>query len=172
MNEWFPEQYSAAHKANLAAFYGLAHLAFENLHKLTALNLQATKAALADTQNMLLSTHQQDLFAQQSTRSAVQVERLQSYHQALYEIALTTQAELATLAGTRFEAYNQRVQALFDDATRQMPASSAAAVVALKRVMGSSHALYDSVNKSVRQAVHMAESSVEAVLPSSTSQSV
>jgi phasin family protein len=165
MNEWFPEQYPAVHKANLDTFYGFANLAFEGLQKLTALNLQAAKATLADTQAALSATDSQDLLTQQSTRSAVAAERILSYNRALYDIALTTQSGFATLAGARFEAQNQRMQALVEGVSKQVPAGSEAAVVALKKMIDSGNALYDSVNKTVRQAVNMAEGGFEAVLP-------
>lgn len=164
MNEWFPEQYAATQKANLETFYGFANLAFEGFHKLVELNLQAAKTALADTQATLLTTNPQDLLTQQSTRSAVVAERIQSYNRRLYDIALTTQTGFATIAGTRYEAHNRRMQALVEDVSKQVPVGSEAAVVALKKVIDSSSALYDSVNKTVRQAVNMAEGSFEAVL--------
>jgi phasin family protein len=165
MNEWFPESYSAVQKSNVDAFYGYANVAFEGLQKLTALNLQAARAAWGDTQAALLSADPQALFTQQSTRSAVAAERILSYNRALYDIALTTHTSFATLAGARYEAYNQRMQTLVEALSKQVPAGSEAAASALKKVFASSNALYDSVNKTVRQAVHMAEGSVEAVLP-------
>jgi phasin family protein len=165
MNEWFPESYSAVQKANVDAFYGYAHVAFEGLQKLAALNLQAARAVWADTQAVQLTTDPQALLTQQSTRSAVAAERVLSYNRALYDIALTTHTGFATLAGARYEAYNQRMQTLVEALSKQVPAGSEAAASALKKVIASSNALYDSVNKSVRQAVHMAEGSVEAVLP-------
>jgi phasin family protein len=169
MNEWFPESYSAVQKANVDAFYGYANVAFEGLQKLTALNLQAARAVWADTQvtaqAALSATDAQALLTQQSTRSAVAAERILSYNRALYDIALTTHTGFATLAGARYEAYNERMQTLVESLSKQVPAGSEAAASALKKVFASSNALYDSVNKTVRQAVHMAEGSLEAVLP-------
>jgi phasin family protein len=164
MNEWFPEQYAAAQKSSLETFYGFANLAFDGFQKLTALNLQAAKTTLADAQATLSITDPQTLLAQQSTRSAVAAERIRSYNKALYDIALTTQARFATIAGAQYEADNRRMQAVVEDVSKQVPAGSEAAVVALKKVIDSGNALYDSVNKTVRQAVNMAEGSLEAVL--------
>ena len=165
MNEWFPEQYAATQQANLETFYGFANVAFESFHKLSELNLQAAKTTLADSQATLLTTSPQDLIAQQGTRSAVVAERIQSYNKRLYDIALTAQTGFATIAGARYEAHNRRMQALVEDVSKQVPVGSEAAVVALKKVIDSSNALYDSVNKTVRQAVNMAEGSFEALLP-------
>ena len=53
MNEWFPEQLAAAQKANLEAFYSVANLAFAGFQKLTELNLQTARSAIADTHTLL-----------------------------------------------------------------------------------------------------------------------
>jgi phasin family protein len=164
MNEWFPEQFAAAQKANLEAFYGVANLAFEAFQKLTELNLQAARSALADTHTLLSAADPQAFVAQQAGPNGALAERAQSYYRRLYEIAVNTQTGFATIAGAKYEAHNRRVQALFEDVSKQAPAGSEAAVVALKQLIDSSNALYDSVNKSVRQAVNMAEGSFEAVL--------
>ena len=44
-----PEQLVASQKANLETIYGLTTKAFEGVEKLVELNLQATKAALAES---------------------------------------------------------------------------------------------------------------------------
>ena len=43
------EQIMASHKANIETMYGLTHKAFEGIEKLVELNVQATKAALAES---------------------------------------------------------------------------------------------------------------------------
>ena len=50
------EQIMAAHKANIETLFGLTQKAFEGVEKLVELNVQATKAALADTANMSKSS--------------------------------------------------------------------------------------------------------------------
>ncbi|MGF6721856.1 phasin family protein [Paraburkholderia sp. GAS41] len=164
MNEWFPEQLAAAQKANLEAFYGVANLAFEGFQKLTELNVQAVKSALGVTHALLSATDPQAFVSQQAAPNGVFAERAQSYYRGLYEIAVKAHADLAAIAGAQYEAHNRRVQTLFDDVSKQAPAGSEAAVVALRKLIDSNSALYDSVNKSVRQAVNMAEGSFEAVL--------
>jgi phasin family protein len=165
MNEWFPEQYVAEHKANVETFYGFANLAFDGFQKLVELNLQAAKTTLADVQTALSTSDPQQLVARQSTQTAVIAERIQSYNKRAYDIAHTMQTGYATIAGARFETCNQHMQAFVEQVSKQAPAGSEAAVVALKKVIDSSNALYDSVKKSVRQAVSMTEGSLEAVLP-------
>ena len=46
-----PEQLVASQKANMETLYGLTAKAFEGMEKLVELNLQATKAALAESAN-------------------------------------------------------------------------------------------------------------------------
>ena len=45
------EQVMASHKANIETLFGLTQKAFEGVEKLVELNVQATKAALAETAN-------------------------------------------------------------------------------------------------------------------------
>jgi hypothetical protein len=104
------------------------------------------------------------LFKKTSLNGAL-AERIQSWQVGAYEIAVGTHTGLTAIAAAQYEAHNRRVQARFEDMSKQAPAGSEAAVIALKKLIDSSGALYDSVNKSARQAVHMAEGSFEAVLP-------
>jgi phasin family protein len=164
MNDLFPEHYAAAQKAGLDAFYGLANLAFEGVQKLAELNLQAARSNLADAQRMLSATDPQAFFAQQASANGPLAGRVQSYNRRLYEIACATQTGFATIAGAQYEAHNRRVQALFEDVSKQAPAGSEAALAALKKVIDSSNALYASVDKTVRQAVNMTEGGFDAVL--------
>ncbi|MGF6535665.1 phasin family protein [Paraburkholderia sp. GAS206C] len=165
MNELFPEQFAAAQKASLETFYGLANLSFESFQKLTVLNLQAARSALADTHKLLSAADPQVFFAQQASPDGGFAERIQAWQYRVYEIAVGTQTGFAAIAAAQYEAHNRRVQALFEDMSKQAPAGSEAAVAALKKLIDSSGVFYDSVNKSVRQAVNMAEGGFEAVLP-------
>jgi phasin family protein len=164
MNEWFPDQLATAQKANLDALFGVAHVAFEAFQKLTQLQIQAAKSALADSQTLLAAADPQAWLAQQASRNVVLAERAQAYYRGLYEVSAGANRGFATIAGAQYEAHNRRMQALFADVAKQAPAGSEAAVVALKKLLDSSSAFYDSVNKSVRQAATLAEGSMEAVL--------
>jgi phasin family protein len=164
MNELYPEEFAAAQKANLEAFYRLASLAVEGWQKLTALNMQAAKSALADSQKLLPSADPQAFFTQQAGPNGELAARAQAYQRALFEIVSGMHTGLMTIAGEQYEAHNRRVQALFETMSRQAPAGSEAAVAALKQLMESSRVLHESVNKSVRQAVSMAEGGFETVL--------
>lgn len=164
MNELYPEQFAAAQKANLEALYGLSNLAVEGLQKLTALNMQAAKSALIDSQKLLSAADPKAFFAQQAGPNGELAARAQSYQRGLYEIASSMHTGFMTIAGAQYEAHNRRVQTLFETMSSQAPAGSEAAVAALKQLMESSRVLHESVNKSVRQAVSMAEGGFEAVL--------
>jgi len=164
MNELLPAQFGAAQKAGLDTFYGLANLAFEGFQQLTQLNLQAARSAIAETHKTLSVTDPQAFLAQQACMNGPLAERIQSYNRSLYEIVSSTQKGFATIAASQLEAHNQRLHALFEDMSKQAPAGSEAAVAALKKVIDSSNSLYESVNKTVRQAVSMAEGGFEAAL--------
>jgi phasin family protein len=134
------------------------------LQKLTALNMQAARSALVDSQKLLSAPDPQTFFTQQAGPNGALAMRAQSYQRGLYEIASGVHTGLMTIAGAQYEAHNRRVQALFEAMSQQAPAGSEAAVAALKQLMESSRVLHESVNKSVRQAVTMAEGGFEAVL--------
>jgi phasin family protein len=164
MNEWFPDQLATAQKANLEALYGVANVAFEAFQKLTQLQVQAAKSTLADTQTLLSAADPQAWLTQQASGNVALAERTQAYCQGLVEIAADAHRGFATIAGAQYEAHNRRMQALFADVSKQAPAGSEAAVVALKKLLDSSSALHDSVNKSVRQVATLAEGSMAAIL--------
>jgi phasin family protein len=53
MSTLTPQQLIAAQQANLDAFFGVANKAFAGFEKLVALNLQVSKTALAESQDIV-----------------------------------------------------------------------------------------------------------------------
>ena len=91
------EQIVAAQKANIETLFGLTQKAFEGVEKLVELNVQATKAALAETANStqaLMSVKDaQELLTLQASLMQPLAEKTVAYSRHLYDIASGTGAE-------------------------------------------------------------------------------
>ncbi|HYS66469.1 MAG TPA: TIGR01841 family phasin [Paraburkholderia sp.] len=168
-----PEQIAAAQKANLDVFFGLTGKVFEAVEKLVALNLQLVRSTLTETQEAMTkapgTTDPQQWFALQAGVTGPFTEKSLSYGRQLFDIALTTQAEVTQLAQTQYERYNARVQALIEEAAKSAPAGSEAAVAAWKSAISATTALCESLQKTGRQAVEMAGTNLDVVTATASS---
>jgi len=161
-----PEQVAAA-KAYLDAFFGLTGKVFEGVEKLVALNLQVVRATLAEAQENMTkvsgTTEPQQWFTLQAGFIGPFAEKSLSYSRQVFEIASTTQAEVTQLAQTQYERYNDRVQALVEQAAKSSPAGSEAAIAAWKSAIAATTTLVETLQKTGQQAVQAVESNLEAV---------
>ena len=104
-----PEQLSSAAKSQwetqLQLFSTLSQQAFDGAEKIIALNLDASKAAIArtaDTAQHLLAAHDAREFLSYSTSQAQPgIESVLAYSRQLFGIASSTQAQLLEAAKTR-----------------------------------------------------------------------
>lgn len=167
-----PEQFVAAQKANLETLNGLTNKAFEGIEKLVELNLQAAKAALAESQehaNALLSVRDaQELLALQASLLQPMAEKAAAYSRHLYDIAAGTSSEF----NKAFEAKVAESQAQFanmvETASKNAPAGSDTAVAMMKSAVAAANNAFDSVQKAVKQASDMAEANFNAMAASAT----
>ncbi|NPT62360.1 phasin family protein [Paraburkholderia elongata] len=159
------EQIAAIQKTNVDTLFSLTSKAFEGLEKVVALNLQVIKSSLSEseerTRKALSAKDPQELFSLQAN-SQSGIEKIQSYSRHLFDIASATQAEFAKIAAAQYEAQNHRVQTLIDDAAKNGPAGSEAAVAALKSAITATNTLYETLNRTARQVVETGESNFSA----------
>ena len=110
------EQVLAAHKANVETLFGLTNKAFEGVEKLVELNLQVAKTALseaADTTAAALSVKDaQELLTLQAALLQPSAEKAASYSRHLYEIATSTNAEVAKVAEAQFADAQKKFSAV------------------------------------------------------------
>ena len=156
------EQIMASHKANIETLFGLTQKAFEGVEKLVELNVQATKAALAESANhaqaVMGAKDAQELMALQASMVQPLAEKTAAYSRHLYDIAQSAGAELGkTLEGQTAEA-QKKFTGMVDTATQNAPAGSEAAVTMMKSAMTAANTAFESVQKAVKQAGEMAES--------------
>ena len=169
------EQIMAAHKANIDTLFGLTQKAFEGVEKLVELNVQATKAALAETANntqaALSVKDAQELLAMQAGLVQPLAEKTAAYSRHLYEIAQTAGAELSkTFEGQTADA-QKKFAGLVDSATQNAPAGSEAAVAMMKNAVASANTAFESVQKAVKQAGDMAEANFNTAAASAVNAS-
>ena len=161
------EQVIASHKANVETLFGLTSKAFEGVEKLVELNVQATKAALAETANHAQAVmgvkDAQELMALQAGMLQPLAEKTAAYSRHLYDIASSASADL----GKSFEGQTAEAQAKFmglvDNAAQNAPAGSETAVAVMKSAVAAANNAFESVQKAVKQASDMAEANFTAV---------
>jgi phasin family protein len=97
MTQFSQEQFAAAQKNHVDAFFGLANKVFDGVEKLTALNLQAAKSIIAETQETteqaLSGRDPQDLLKLQNSLTQPAAEKTRAYSRHAYEILTATHAE-------------------------------------------------------------------------------
>lgn len=169
------EQIMAAHKANIDTLFGLTQKAFEGVEKLVELNVQATKAALAETANhtqaVLSVKDAQELLALQTGMVQPLAEKTAAYSRHLYEIAQAAGADISkTVEGQTADA-QKKFAGLVDSATQNAPAGSEAAVAMMKNAVSAANTAFDSVQKAVKQAGDMAEANFNTAATSAVNAS-
>jgi phasin family protein len=167
------EQIMASHKANIETLFGLTHKAFEGVEKLVELNVQATKAALAESANhaqaVLNVKDAQELLALQAGLVQPLAEKTAAYSRHLYDIASAAGAELGkTLEGQTADAQKKFV-GLVDNAAKNAPAGSETAVAVMKSAVAAANNAFESMQKAVKQASEMAEANFNTVAASAVS---
>jgi phasin family protein len=161
------EQVMASQKATMETLFGLTNKAFEGVEKLVELNVQASKAALAETANQtqaLMSVKDaQELMAMQAGLMQPLAEKSAAYSRHLYDIATGTSAEFSkALEGQATEA-QAKFMGLVDGASKNAPAGSETAMAVMKSAVAAANNAFESVQKAVKQATDMAEANFATV---------
>ena len=169
------EQVIASHKANVETLFGLTSKAFEGVEKLVELNVQATKAALAETANhtqaILSAKDAQELLALQAGLVQPLAEKTAAYSRHIYDIASAASAELSkTFEGQTADAQKKFV-GLVDNAAKNAPAGSETAVAVMKSAVAAANNAFESVQKAVKQASDIAEANFNTVAASAVNAS-
>ena len=167
-----PDQFLASQKANLETLNGLTNKAFEGVEKLVELNLQATKAALLESQShaqALLSVRDvQELLTLQASMLQPLAEKTAAYSRHLYDIASGTSSEFSKAVEAKVAESQAQFASLVDSATKNAPAGSDTAVAMMKSAVAAANNAFESVQKAVKQATDMAEANFNAVAANAT----
>ena len=166
------EQVVASQKASIETLFGLTTKAFEGVEKIVELNLTASKAALSEasshTQSVLSVKDAQELLALQSGLFQPLAEKTAAYSRHLYDIATGAGAEFSkTFEGQATDA-QKKFMGLVDNAAKNAPAGSEAAVAIMKSSVAAATNALESVQKAVKQATEVAEANFNAVAATAT----
>jgi hypothetical protein len=140
-----PEQFAAANKANLDALVELTRKSFEGVEKLVALNLQAMRAAM--------QAHLVQPAAEQVT----------AYSRQVYDIATSTQSDVARLVESQMATAQEKILALVDAAVKNAPAGGDGSLAMIKQAVTTANGALENVQKAAKQAVSVAEANFEAM---------
>jgi phasin family protein len=161
------EQIMASHKANVETLLGLTAKAFEGVEKIVELNLNASKAALAQTSEhakALLSVKDaQELIALQSAMLQPLAEKSATYSRHLYDIASGSSAEFSKTFENQTNEAQQKILELLNTAAKDAPAGSESAVAVMRSAVTAANNALESVQKAVKQAKDVAESNFSVV---------
>jgi phasin family protein len=166
------EQFSAATKANLEAnlalFTDFTAKAFAGVEKLIDLNLSTAKASLeesnAATQKLFAAKDPQEFFSLSAALAQPNTEKAVAYGRHVASIASSTQAELTKAAEAQVAETKRKVIEFVDQASKNGPPGSEAAVAFFKSALGSADAGYEQFAKSTKQVVETIESSVNSAV--------
>ena len=161
-----PEQIAAAQKANLETLSGLTNQALQSIEKLVELNMHIAKQSLSDSMSSAKKALEvkdiQQLLANQAEAVQPMAEKIMAYSQHLYELAHETQANFTKSAEKELHAGHQKINALVEDWTKNAPAGSDAAVLAMKQAIDSATNVYETSQKAVKHAVTIAQNSIHS----------
>lgn len=161
------EQFVAANKANVETLLELSQKTFAGIEKLVELNLQAARASLEESAEhakaLLSAKDAQEILALQASLLQPASEKAVSYGRQVYEIASSTQAEMAKMAETQLAGAQEKVSALVDSALKNAPAGSENAAALVRSAVSAANNAYESVQKAAKQAAGMAEANFQAM---------
>ncbi|MGS0757271.1 TIGR01841 family phasin, partial [Roseateles sp. GG27B] len=104
----------------------------------------------------------QELLALQSTLLQPSAEKAASYSRHLYDIATSTNAEVAKVAEAQLADMQSKFAAVVETASKNAPAGSENAVALVKSAVAAANNAFESVQKAAKQAADVAESNFAA----------
>ncbi len=159
-----PEQFAAANKASVDAMLSLANTALASAERIAALNLNTARTLLEDgvanTKAILGAKNPQEALALSTAQAQPTVEKIVSYNRSLYEISAQSKEEVSKLLESQFADYQKQVSSLLEQATKNAPPGSDAAVAAVKSALTAASSAFDNMKNVVKQASEIAEANI------------
>ena len=164
-----PDQIAAVQRRNVEAFLSLSQKAFENVEKVTALNLQATKANLEDTLDAVLGAKDpKALFSAPTELFQPAVDRTSAYSRELYEIAAQANAEFSKATEDNVVQARQQVLALIEGAMKNAPAGSENVVNLFKTGLLAANQAFDGVQNLAKKANEVVDANLSTFAAKAT----
>jgi phasin family protein len=160
------DQIAQMQKSSLELFQAVALKSVEGFEKLAELNIQATKASVAEAGEQfksLLSLKDIKAFADAATMGQQpSLEKLNAYASNVYEISSETSTEIGKLFEKQIADGNKQITAAIDSMAKTAPAGSEGVLNFVKSAVSTANTAYDQANKAVKQAVDLAEANIAA----------
>jgi phasin family protein len=164
----FPEQFSAATKANfeaqIAFLTAFTNKTFESVEKIIDLNMNVAKASLeestATAKQILSAKDPQEFFSLTAAQAQPSAEKAIAYGRHLANIASSAQAEFTKAAEDQIAETNRKVIALVEEVTKNAPAGSESAVAFVKSAIGNASAGFEQLSKTSKQAAETLEANI------------
>jgi phasin family protein len=147
--------------SQVATFQALGTKAAEGVEKAVALNIEATKASVANSvaaaRQLTAAKDPQAFFSLTAAQAQPAAETVASYGRDLTEIATGMWAEFMNAAEIQFSATQSQVTALAGEAAKSAPAGAEQAVAVLKSAVDHANASAGQLMKATKQAVETLE---------------
>lgn len=165
-----PEQFRANYQAGVAAFFALTKPVFQGVQAVIDLNVQASKAAIAESEatlkGALQSGNPAEFLTQQIGASQQAAAKAMSYGRHLVDIATTTQNELIQAAQVQSGEQEQRFKAFSEGLTQNAPVGAESFVAAMNSTFAAVNNAAETLRGVTRQAIETAQSNFQNVAAS------
>ncbi|MCY1280498.1 phasin family protein [compost metagenome] len=172
MSFFTSEQFAAVHKNNLTNLAKLSNTTLEGIQKLTELNLQAARAAMAEgpaiLQAVSASKDLRDVLSGQGNVPQSAADKAIAYAQHVCAIATQTQAELARAVEEQYEQQQRNVQAFVDAFVKNAPAGSEAISATLQATLDNATQSYRAAQALSQQLTGLASATFTATTGAAT----
>lgn len=160
------DQLAAFNKAQMEAALKMAEAAAEHMEKLAQVQLNAVKAAYANSVNALrqLAAAKDTQELANLTQSMAQPawEDATAYAKNLYSAVAEAQTQFAAALEHQVADLNRKLVASLDAATKSAPRGSEAAFAAAKSAVESTQSVYETMVKAAKQMAGVAEANLAA----------
>lgn len=166
------EDFAQIRQTNIDNAVLFANTAFENVERLTALNLNTARAVFEDSVanlNALLNVRDpQALIELQKGLAQPAIEKSLAYSRNVYEITAQAKDTLAKAVESQLADANAQVIQFVDAKLKAAPAGSEAAVAVVKSVISAANNAYESLNQAAKQVTDIAEANIATATESVT----
>lgn len=167
------DSFAEINKAGYSNVVKLATLSLEQVERLAKLNLNAAKSALADGAKTAGSVagvkDMPSLLALNAALTAAGVDSVLGYSRSVYGIGSEVRSEFSTFADEAWAAYTKQVATWVDQAGKNAPAGSEAAMNVLKSTLAATSAAIDQFSKATKEMASFADASARATTANAAS---
>jgi len=167
------DQLAAFNKSQLDAALRFAEIAAESFEKLAEVQFNAVKTAFAEgvkgTKQLTTMKDPAQFTALGTNLAQPTWEKAQAYAKSVYDVAATAQFGISALLEQQVSEFNKSVAVALDGMLKNAPAGSEGAIFAVKSVIQSASAAYESMLKATKQVAVVADSNAVTISGQATS---